>query len=232
MSEIKDAADRGFLWLELQKPYDLKEISRFTLVYTLWDRENKWLDLLKESLQNFQGKNVRDIARTLFSASTTGISPTNIVTWVEEQQNEDGSWGEKDVYDTTYSLTALANTGRSNPTGCKWLINNFSPKWEHPGTVSLIITSLVKQGNTGTYDAFINQKVQWLLDNEEVEGGWKYIATTTIVIDALISAGHPEATYNAVKWILKNQNPDGSWGKEGKSKNTTAMVLACFAGVR
>lgn len=235
MSEIKDAVDRGFFWLGQQKPYEMKEISHFYLACNLWKKDNQCLNLLNDYLRSPQEQNIRDIARAMSSASVAGIKPADSAIWIEEQQNQDGSWGESDVYDTTYALTAIANVGKYNPSGCMWLLENFTPKWEHPGTVALIITALASQGktgNSGIYNNFINQKAQWLRENEECEGGWKYIATTTIVIDALISAENPDSIHNAVKWILEKQNPDGSWGKGEKKKNTTAMVLACFAKIK
>ncbi|MBP2030202.1 squalene cyclase [Methanohalophilus levihalophilus] len=235
VTEIEDAAKKGFIWLEQQHPDDLKEISRFSLAYTLWKKENKWIDFLNNVLQEPLKQNVRDIARVLTSASIAGTKFSESEIWIKEQQNQNGSWGTDDIYDTAYALTALANAGYYNPIGCNWLLDNFSSGWEHPGTISLIITALVKQGKTGNtniYNDFISQRVQWLLDNEDVKGGWKYIATTTIVIDALINSGHNDAINPSAEWLVGRQNPDGSWGKGEKRKNTTAMVLACFAKIQ
>ncbi|MDK2892350.1 prenyltransferase/squalene oxidase repeat-containing protein [Methanohalophilus sp.] len=231
-SGIKVAVDRGFFWLDQQQPAELKEISRFYLVYNLWNRDEHRTNCLKESLQDIQSYSIRDISRAISSGIVERQNLSDLVLQIKEQQNQDGYWGNKDIYDTIYSLTALANIGHYNPTGCNWILNNFSSEWKYPGTVSLIITALIKQGkagNTDIYDTFINREVQWLLDNKTSEGGWKYIATTTIVIDALIDAGHPDAVNDATKWLLSTQNSDGSWGKGEKKNNTTAMVLACFS---
>jgi squalene cyclase len=71
-----------------------------------------------------------------------------------------------------------------------------------------------------------------LRDCEETGGGWKYLATTSIVIDALDEVSRTDLTSGAVKWLLTKQNPDGSWGRGEKMVNTTAMALASLKGKR
>lgn len=233
MDDIKRAVEMGFSWLDQQHPCIFKEKSRFLLAYLLWNRDNPCKDVLINELQKSLGKDIRDISRTASVLAVSGIIIPENLRKIKEKQNCDGSWGEQDVYDTTYALIALADMAIYEPDGCTWLVNNFSPDWEQPGTVSLIITALIKQDKsqkTGNYSDFIDQKAQWLCDNEENGGGWKYIATTTIVIDALINAGHNDDVCEAINWLVGKQNSDGSWGKDGKMNNTTAMVLACLAG--
>lgn len=105
-----------------------------------------------------------------------------------------GSW-DRNVYDTTYSLIALADMGIHDPEGCRWLFDNYGPEWEHPGTTALVIMALVKQGATqDEYRDLIDGRARWLLEKRGPDGGWKNIATSNIVMQSLLMIG----SYNFV----------------------------------
>ncbi|MDL5503296.1 MAG: hypothetical protein QSU88_08770, partial [Candidatus Methanoperedens sp.] len=94
--------------------------------------------------------------------------------------------------------------------GCNWIVSNYSPKWEHPGTTSLIITALSIQDKE-KYRDFIKDRASWLLSKRE-GGGWTYIATSNLVIQALIVSGvEDEDIAPSIKWLLGKQQENGSW---------------------
>jgi hypothetical protein len=124
--------------------------------------------------------------------------------------------------------TYIADLGLFNPEGCQWLIENYGEKWEHPGTTALVITALMKQdrlGNTNDYDMFIEEKTRWIISRKEVNNSWKTPATTNLVIQSLMLAGHRDEVTESVKWILDQMNDNGSWGKENGDINTTSLSL-------
>jgi squalene cyclase len=169
---------------------------------------------------------LRDTSRAVSVLALTGTAFTETGKWILEKQNN-GSWNE-DVYDSTYALASLADLGLFNPEGCQWLIENYGEKWEHPGTTALVITALMKQdrlGNTNDYDMFIEEKTRWIISRKEVNNSWKTPATTNLVIQSLMLAGHRDEVTESVKWILDQMNDNGSWGKENGDINTTSLSL-------
>ncbi len=76
------------------------------------------------------------------------------------------------------------------------------------GTTSLIIMALLKQNKT-KYGEFIKNRSSWLLSKRQ-SGGWTYIATSNLAIQALMLAGEADIT-PSIKWLLGKQN-NGNWG--------------------
>jgi len=81
------------------------------------------------------------------------------VKWLLARKRKN-SWN-RDVYDTSYALAALADTGTQDRSGCNWLYEHYCPSWEQVGTTSLLITALKKQDNLAKskdFETFIREK--------------------------------------------------------------------------
>jgi squalene cyclase len=60
-------------------------------------------------------------------------------------------------------------------------------------------------------------------------GGWKFIATSNLVMQALIMAGRSGEIDQSIRWLLKKQNDNGSWGKNNEDITATAQSLITLA---
>ena len=216
-----------FKWLDSCHPGSVKELSRLVTAHALWDVPDHYaarlMRMKKDS--NWNGS-VRDTARACSALAGIGMVFPGSVDWLLDRQH-DGAWND-DVYDTTYVLTALAAMGEVNEDGCKWLVENYGPDWEHVGTTSLVITALIKQeALTGTdrYRDFINERAQWVLSRRGWDGGWKFISTSNIVIQALVLAGFKDELGLSVRWLLGKLKDNGSWGKDEGDIIATSMSL-------
>jgi prenyltransferase beta subunit len=59
------------------------------------------------------------------------------------------------------------------------------------------------------------------------------IDTTAMAVQALAMAGGHDAEVDThVTWLAGLQNPDGWWGLEGPSVNTTGVVVSALASLR
>ena len=138
------------------------------------------------------------------------------------------SWND-DVYDTAYALGALADMGTQDRDGCQWLYENYCPAWEQVGTTSLIITALKKQENLAEskdFETFIREKAEWILSRKGQDGGWEYISTSNLAIQALLLAGFKEEIEDSVHWLLENVRKSGAWGNKEDDINATALALS------
>jgi hypothetical protein len=149
---------------------------------------------------------VLDTSRVCSALAGGGIIYADTINWILEQQN-DGNWGNNEI-DTAYALIALGDAGIKNEPGCEWLQRNYGEKWEYVGTTSLIITALLKQ-NRKKYLDFIKDCSRWLLSKRQ-SGGWTYIATSNLAIQALMLAGEADIT-PSIQWLIGKQD-NGNWG--------------------
>ena len=147
-----------------------------------------------------------DTARACSALAVCGIIHSDTINWILERQ-EDGNWNNNEI-DTSYALIALGDAGIKNEPGCEWLWRNYGTKWEHAGTTSLIITALLKQNRT-KYGEFIKDRSGWLLSKRQ-SGGWTYIATSNLAIQALILAEEADIALS-IQWLLEKQD-NGNWG--------------------
>jgi squalene cyclase len=220
-------SEASLKWLYSQKIMRVKELARVVQASYLWNEENNFIEqLIGLRTGDSWNNDLRDTSRAASVLANTGNVFSKTGEWILGKQNN-GSWNE-DVYDSTYALAALADLGFFNPAGCKWLVENYGAKWEHPGTTALIITALIKQGklgNTEEYDKFIEEKAKWIISRKEENSSWKTPATTNLVIQSLILAGHKEEVSNSIEWIIGQMNDNGSWGKENGDINTTSLSL-------
>ncbi|SDF54421.1 hypothetical protein SAMN04488589_0837 [Methanolobus vulcani] len=220
-------SEASFKWLYSQEITKVKDLARVTQASYLWNEENKFIEqLIGLRTGDSWNNDLRDTSRAASVLALTGTVFTETGRWVLEKE-KNGSWNE-DVYDSTYALAALADLGSFNCGGCRWLIENYGEKWEHPGTTSLIITALIKQGKTGNtndYDEFIEEKARWIISRKEKNNSWKTPATSNLVIQSLILADHKDEVNESVEWILGQMNDNGSWGKDGGDINTTSLSL-------
>lgn len=233
---MEDAIKRAFTWTEMQDASGAKEIARLVTAYSIWNIENSDSSRLIQlrSGDNWDGS-IRETARACSALATLDIASNidgNIyikdsLQWLTSRQQDNGSW-ENDVYDTTYALIALADMSVQNPQGCRWLVENYGEKWEHVGTTSLIITALIKQNDliqTNIYSDFIKERAGWIFSERNEDGGWKFISTSNLVIQALSIAGFNEKLEKSGEWLLRRQNTNGSWGKGEGDITATALSL-------
>ncbi|WMW24229.1 terpene cyclase/mutase family protein [Methanolobus sediminis] len=220
-------SEASFKWLYSQEITKVKDLARVTQASYLWNEVNNFTEqLIGLRTGNSWNNDLRDTSRAASVLALTGTMFPETGKWILEKQNN-GSWNE-DVYDSTYALAALADLGFFNPQGCWWLIENYREKWEHPGTTALVITALIKQGKTGNtneYDIFIEEKAKWIISRKEKNNSWKTPATSNLVIQSLMLAGHKDEVSESVEWILDQMNDNGWWGKDVGDINTTSLSL-------
>lgn len=218
----------ALMWLDSQHPDTIKEVSRTVTACRYWDRPASLMEnLLLNKGKGSWNSSIRDTARACSALATAGIAIPDASPMIVSRQQKDGSYNS-DVYDTTYALIALADMGEGDRMGCRWLVDHFSPDWDHVGTVSLIITALLKQDNVRGDDEhsdLIHKHAKWVLSRQEDDGGWRYIVTSNIVMQALLLAGYHDEISISVKWLWQNMNSNGSWGKDEGDVTATAMSL-------
>lgn len=211
-NRIDIAVSHGLDWLNKQEIGAIKNICRSIQALSLWNESaspliEKLMDM-KTGLSWETETPIPDTARACIALALCGNIQTETLQWMEEQQKND-NWNNNEI-DTAYALIALAYCGIKNENGCQWLVSNYGTKWEHPGTTSLIITALSKQDKT-RYKDFIQDRAKWLI-SKRVDGGWTYIATSNLVIQALIlSESGEQEMAPSIAWILGKQEDNGSW---------------------
>lgn len=137
------------------------------------------------------------------------------------------SWNE-DVYDTAYSLGALADMEVPDREGCNWLYKNYGPAWEQVGTTSLIISALKKQENltkSRYFEEFICERAEWILSKREQDGGWEHISTSNLIIQALLLTGFKKEVEISINWLIGKVRESGAWGNKEDDINATALTL-------
>ncbi len=188
----------------------VKDLSRAVQALSVWGEMTSGLVelLLSKKKDGYweTDRSVVDTARACSALAGCGIIYSDAINWILERQ-EDGNWNNNEI-DTSYSLIALGDAGIKNESGCEWLRRDYGEKWEHVGTTSLIITALMKQ-NKRKYEEFIKDRSGWLLSKRQ-SGGWTYIATSNLAIQALMLAGEADIA-SSVQWLLGKQN-NGNWG--------------------
>ncbi len=223
-------SERSFKWLYSQKLEKVKDLARIVQASYLWNEKNKYRkELLSLKSGNSWNLDIRDTARAVSALAHDGTVCHNTERWILSKQS-DGAWNEN-VYDTAYVLSSLADMDSYNPEGCRWLIENYGAKWEHPGTTSLIISALIKQEKLtekNIYADFVQERSRWLISKKDENGAWKTQATSNLVIQSLILAGYKDELSESVRWLLEKRNDNGSWGKEGGDINTTSLSLITF----
>jgi squalene cyclase len=212
VTAIDMAASQGLGWLKEQQPETIKDISRCVQALTLRNEPasfliEKLLSLKKDGYWETQTP-ITDTARACIALCKCGKVQPETISWIQEQQRDD-NWNNSEI-DTAYALMALGECRIKNEKGCNWLVSNYGRKWEHPGTTSLIITALSIQDKE-KYRDFIKDRAIWLLSKRE-DSGWTYIATSNLVIQALILAGAKDKDIApSIEWLLEKQQENGSW---------------------
>jgi squalene cyclase len=225
---VGNAASCGLAWLKEQEMQTVKDISRSIQALSLWNEPasiliEKLISMKKDGYWETETP-INDTARADIALSGCRNIQPEIIHWIQKKQKND-NWNNNEI-DTSYALISLADRGIKNENGCQWLISNYGKKWEHPGTTSLIITALAKQDKTG-YEDFINDRAGWLLSKRE-DRGWKYIATSNLVIQALILSGVKEQEITpSIAWLLGKQEDNGSW-KDTISTSLTLISLKMY----
>ncbi|MCL7410214.1 MAG: hypothetical protein M8350_00160 [Methanosarcinaceae archaeon] len=223
-----DAVHKSFEWIKNRQPESVKELSRIISACALWNIPNtdNAACLIRMKQGGAWDDSVRETARACSAFADIGIIFNDSKRWLLSQQHE-GSWNGN-VYDTTYALAALADMGESNKDGCLWLVDNYGADWEHVGTTALIITALWKQdalSGSAVYRDLINERAEWILSQRGAAGGWEFISTSNIVMQALMLVGFKDELDASVQWLLGEMNDDGAWGKEDGDVIATALGL-------
>jgi hypothetical protein len=222
------AASYGLTWLKEQEPQTIKDISRSIQALSLWNEPTSFLieklmSMRKDGYWETETP-INDTARACIALSGWRKIQTEIIQWIQKEQKND-NWNNSEI-DTAYALMALGDRGIKNENGCQWLFHNYGKKWEHPGTTSLIITAFSKQDKT-RYGDFIKDRANWLILKRE-NGGWTYIATSNLVIQALILSGIEEQEIApSIAWLLGKQDDNGSW-KDIISTTLTLISLKMY----
>jgi squalene cyclase len=209
---IDIAVSHGLDWLKIQETGGIKDICRSIQALSLWNEPAspliEKLMAFKKSVSWETETPIPDTARACIALALCGKIQSETLQWIKEQQKND-NWNNSEI-DTAYALIALAYCGIKNEDGCQWLVRNYGTKWEYPGTTSLIITALAKQDKT-RYEDFIKDRANWLISKRE-NGGWTYIATSNLVIQALIlSESGEQEIAPSISWLLGKQEDNGSW---------------------
>ena len=223
-----DAVQKTFDWIKTQQPDSTKELSRIISACALWGIPNNddAACLIRMKQDGAWNGSVRETARACSALASIGIMFNDSKQWLLNHQHG-GSWNG-DVYDTTYALAALADMGASNKDGCRWLVDNYGADWEHVGTTALVITALWKQDKlpgSVVYRDLINKHAEWLLSQRETGGGWKFISTSNIVMQALMLVGFEDELDADVQWLLGEINDNRSWGRGNGNVVATALGL-------
>ena len=219
----------SFNWLLSRNIHGVKELSRAMLACHLWDVKSDMAPrLIRLKTEGSWNHSLRDTARAASALAAIGIVYPDVSTWILSEQS-DSSWNEE-VYDTAYALIALADMGIENMNGCSWLVDNYGPAWEHPGTTALILQALSSQGRLGdkdTYDwnGFIHERARWLLSRRTQEGAWGPIATSNLVMQALLLAGYAAELEREKLWLFSSMNTNGTWGKGTGDVTATSLSL-------
>lgn len=219
-NEILISASLGLEWLKTQNPETIKDISRSIQTLFIWNEPSqhlieKLLSMKKDGFWESETP-ILDTARACSALCSCGKIQPDIVRWIQKGQKKD-NWNNS-VVDTAYALSALSDCGIENEKGCQWLINYYGKKPEHTGTTALILMALFKQNKT-RYRDFINERAEWLLSKRE-SGGWNHIATSNLVIQALILSGMKELL-PSIKWLIGKQQKNGCW----KDITSTSLSL-------
>lgn len=211
---IEIAVVRGLGWLKKQKPVAVKDMSRMIQALSLWNEPA--IELIEVLLSKRKGAfwetdtPLLDTARACSALAGCGMIQPDAIDWIIGQQKYD-NWNNNEI-DTAYALIAIGDSCVKNEPACEWLFGGYGEKWEHVGTTALIITALLKQ-DRDRYAGFIKNRSSWLLSKRE-SGGWTYIATSNLAIQALILAGERDIEKEvgqSIKRLLEKQNKD-NWG--------------------
>lgn len=211
LSRKRKSVKSGIRFLELSRPHNIKDVARVVQAYQRWNRAT---DELVSNLVFNPVREVRDTARACSALSHVGHARAIALSdCLVRVQLPDGSWNQ-DVYDTAYSLIALADNGISNPRGCHWLAKSLDKNLAG-GTTALAVTALTRQEQ---HPDLVEIKIPLLAD---YLSSCPFPGTGNIVMQALILNGlRPE-----VDWLLDLQNADGSWGSGSRIISTTALSL-------
>jgi len=200
---ITGFSKRSLDWLVGVQITSVKKASQIAKALCLWGQDAsvaiEWLQHTRLVDHWESGNPVRDTARACAALVECGISCEGTVNWLEEMQSDHGSWN-KDVYDTCYALIALGIMGRQNRPGVDWLLNNFSGKWMHPGTIALINSALIHQDVKGMAD-HIQRNSSWLI-TQCTDDNWRYTATSCLVVQSLILDGRSGDVGRSLDWLV------------------------------
>ncbi|HII81166.1 MAG TPA: hypothetical protein HA261_12450 [Methanosarcina sp.] len=223
-----DIVKRGFDWLSSQKIESVKELANTVSALALWGLKNPYITrlILKKDVDCWNSS-IRDTARACSALSAEGIILMAPEKWLLSRK-KGCSWNE-DVYDTAYSLGALADMEVSDREGCDWLYENYGPAWEQVGTTSLIISALKKQeklAESRDFEEFIRERAEWVLSKRGQDGGWEHISTSNLAIQALLLAGFKKEVEVSIRWLLGKARESGAWGNKQDDINATALTLS------
>jgi hypothetical protein len=154
---------------------------------------------------------------------------------VAEAENVDGhAFGGIDLI---AALLGTENTGSDPATTGLYQNPDSQYGYESTITQALALVALSNTGDPG--DAPSPAAVQWLLDQQCPDGGFRNnetphtptgcssdVETTAFAVQALVEVG--EDTADATAWLDGQQNGDGGFGSPTSNANATAVVAQAF----
>lgn len=161
------------------------------------------------------------------------------VTWLINNQKDDGSWQDSQftaVRDTSTVLSALLDfsTAEQEYTrGTSWLAGEATANLDY---LARKIDQLSKSGRD------VSGPLAELLERRNADGGWgsnrNYTSNptdTALALTALSAAGaaSPSVIAAAIDYLISQQNADNGWGVGGSSNlQTTINVISVFVPFR
>lgn len=227
---------------------ELKEKSNLLHFFSITkDMENA--NLMFEEINDFfsQNENIlkRDIARVLSSiieyeslesinnkkTNRSDYLKAKIIYDLKDEKLDKNT----DIYDSSYIINALGNSGVYVKSYDCLLIENKNFKKKFPGTTALVLRALfsqvelnkLKDSEKRSEEANAEEKNakehiieygKWLL---EVSYEWKYPATTSLVLRSLNLIYSKEKIFPYFIDLIEKQDEQGSWN----NLNTTVLIL-------
>ncbi len=162
----------------------------------------------------------------------------SLLAWLKARVLSDGSWFRVN-YITALSVLALIELREKGhadadipaliETGMEWLHTTQNPDGGCREALNLNVwdtaLSIIALTEVGTSPDAINAAAQWLMENQNDNGGWAFSGMpdsslpsdaddTALSTLALIRAkrdGTEDAIQRGVEWLKRNQGSDGSW---------------------
>ncbi|MBU0675771.1 MAG: hypothetical protein KJ950_14110 [Proteobacteria bacterium] len=201
-------------------------------------------------ISNRASLNVDSLSRKIIAFVKNSLDTTALTTNLLELRNNDGGWGDKEIYlsnpyDSAFALSALGASGFSESpilVPClEYLIGSQNPdgSWSNDsGEGDLVVSAgvLAALAEFQTFDfvdEILAKGLQWVYGRQNTDGGFglggSTVYETALVLDCLKKSGvSSEVFRNAIDYIYGLQEEDGSW--YGSIYQTALAVHAIWIG--
>jgi Carboxypeptidase regulatory-like domain/F5/8 type C domain/CARDB len=233
---------RGYLWLQSQVAADGSITGEANSVATPLQNRSEALQVFialsaptPPVLVTAVGTNTEggteSLARSIIGLRSAGRDATSLLAVLAARQNLDGGFAPapghvSQVLDTAWSVLALSGSGQSYDSAATWnfLLGNIDTDggMRGPGIESRIQSSamavLALQSRTADSNLLDAAKrlVQWLRQNQKLDGSWLSDTYLTAVSLYAITAifGDTAAIDNARNQLFARQASNGSWASD------------------